>query len=119
MAILLTIEFERNLSAFKHQTRVCGKALKDPRCKLNQLAQRLGLRPLYAFFHADQEQWFERTFGLLTVQGLPAQLRHQPVGVCPAAHSIADLEVFEQVLTTVESNYFRLSVQSLGRQTTQ
>jgi hypothetical protein len=29
----------------------------------------------------------------------------------------ADLEVLEQLLTTAESNYFRLSVQSIGRQT--
>jgi hypothetical protein len=112
MAILLSIEFNDG-TMLDHFTSVCGLALKNSKCKLNQTAQRLGLLPMLSFFHKDEEQWFEKKLGLTTIQGLLKQLRQQPFGVCSAERSIADLEIIEQILLSAKSEWFRFNVASV------
>jgi hypothetical protein len=112
MAIRLSIEFNDG-TMFDHFTGVCGLALKNSKCKLNQTAERLGLLPIFSFFHKDENQWFEKRLGLTTIQGLLAQLRKQPFGVCSAKRSIDDLEIIEQFFLSAESEWFRFYAASV------
>jgi hypothetical protein len=112
MAILLSIEFADGMM-LDHFTSVCGLALKNSKCKLNQLAESLGLLPMLTFFHTNEAQWFEKRLGLTTIQGLLAQLRRQPFGVCSAKRSIADLEIIEQILIAAKSEWFRFNAKSV------
>jgi hypothetical protein len=112
MAILLSIEFNDG-TMLGHFTSVCGLALKNSKCKLNQTAEKLGLLPMFSFFHKDEGQWFEKQLGLTTIQRLLAQLRHQPFGVCSAERSIVDLEIIEKILLSAKSEWFRFSAASV------
>jgi hypothetical protein len=112
MAILLSIEFNDG-TMFNHFTGICGLALKNAKCKLNQTAERLGILPIFSFFHKEEGQWFEKQLGLITIQGLLAQLRRQPFGVCSAERSIADLEIIEQILLSAKSEWFRFNAASV------
>jgi hypothetical protein len=112
MAATIYIHFDVTEQPLSFVTTTCGKALSDPRCKVNFTAVHLNAEPLSKYFASDTSQWFKVSDGLMTIGKLLNKLYNEPSGVCKPFSSIADLEQLQGILTTHEQARFRLQVGS-------
>jgi hypothetical protein len=133
MASGWTVVYESDIGVPRPHA-AAGKSLLYYHHQIDQVALRLGLAPLSAFFSRDpqeimrymrdmgvepdpanlpEEEWFEPTDGLNTVRGLLEQLRMDCGNLPEASRIIADLEMIEQSLLPALERGVRFH---LGRQ---